>query len=46
MNRKVHVVINPASGRPKLILHILNRVFKQAGIDWEITLRLTKDTIT
>ena len=38
MNRKVHVVINPASGRPKPILHILNRVFNQAGVDWDISL--------
>ena len=38
MNRKVHVVINPASGRPKPILHILNRVFKKAEVDWDISL--------
>lgn len=36
--RKIHVVINPASGRPKPILHILNRVFKQADVDWNISL--------
>src|SRR3990172_7745259 len=38
MRRKVHVIINPASGRPKPILHILNRVFKQAEVDWDISL--------
>jgi YegS/Rv2252/BmrU family lipid kinase len=38
MKRKVHVVINPASGREKPILHILNRVFKQADVDWDISL--------
>lgn len=38
MKRKVHVVINPASGRPKPILHTLNRVFKQADVDWDISL--------
>lgn len=38
MKRKIHVIINPASGRPKPILHILNRVFKQAEVDWEISL--------
>ena len=38
MKRKVHVVINPASGRPKPILHTLNRIFKQADVDWDISL--------
>lgn len=38
MNRRVHVVINPASGRPKPILHILNRVFKKAEVEWDISL--------
>jgi YegS/Rv2252/BmrU family lipid kinase len=38
MNRRIHVVINPASGRPKPILHYLNRIFKQAEIDWDISL--------
>jgi YegS/Rv2252/BmrU family lipid kinase len=38
VRRRVHVIINPASGRPKPILHILNRVFKQAEVDWDISL--------
>ena len=38
MKRKVHVIINPASGRPKPVLHILNSVFKQAEVDWDISL--------
>ncbi|OGO28276.1 MAG: hypothetical protein A2W33_03100 [Chloroflexi bacterium RBG_16_52_11] len=38
IKRKVHVIVNPASGRPKPILHILNRVFKQAEVDWDISL--------
>jgi diacylglycerol kinase (ATP) len=38
MNRRIHVVINPASGRPKPILHYLNRIFKQAEMDWDISL--------
>jgi YegS/Rv2252/BmrU family lipid kinase len=38
MKRKIHVIINPASGRPKPILHILNKVFNKAGIDWDISL--------
>jgi diacylglycerol kinase (ATP) len=38
MKRRVHVVINPASGRPKPILHYLNRIFKQAEVEWDISL--------
>ena len=38
MIRKVHVIINPASGRPKPVLHILNSVFKKAEVDWDISL--------
>ena len=38
MKRKVHVIINPASGRPKPILHILNSVFNKAEVDWDISL--------
>jgi diacylglycerol kinase (ATP) len=38
MKHTVHVVINPASGRPKPILHILNSVFNQAEVDWDISL--------
>jgi len=38
MNRRIHVIINPASGRPKPVLHILNSVFKQAEVDWDISL--------
>jgi YegS/Rv2252/BmrU family lipid kinase len=38
MAKKVHVIINPASGQPQPILHTLNSVFHPAGIDWGITL--------
>jgi len=38
MKRKIHIIINPASGRPKPVLHILNSAFKQAEIDWDISL--------
>ena len=41
MARKVHVVINPASGQPKPVLHTLNGVFRSAGIDWDLS--ITKD---
>ena len=38
MKRRLHVVINPASGKPQPILHTLNRVFREAGVDWDISL--------
>jgi diacylglycerol kinase (ATP) len=54
MKRKIHIIINPASGRPKPILHVLNSVFKQADVDWEISLtkasgdaeRFAKEAVT
>lgn len=36
--RLVHVIINPASGQDEPILNILNRVFNQANIEWELSL--------
>jgi len=36
--RKIHVVINPASGQPQPILHTLNRVFRAGKVDWDISL--------
>jgi diacylglycerol kinase (ATP) len=36
--RRVHVVINPGSGKPKPILHTLNAVFRMKEIDWDISL--------
>ena len=38
MPRKIHVVINPASGQPQPILHTLNRVFRTAKVDWSISI--------
>ncbi len=36
MSRRIHVVINPASGQPQPILNTLNGVFHPLGIDWEV----------
>ena len=38
MARKIHVIINPASGQPQPILNTLNDVFHPAGIDWEVSI--------
>lgn len=36
MPRKIHIIINPASGQPQPILHTLNSVFHPLGVDWEV----------
>ena len=38
MTKKVHVVINPASGQPQPILHQINHVFQPAGIQWSVSI--------
>ncbi len=38
---RVHVIINPASGQDKPMLNVLNTVFRDAGIDWDVF--ITKD---
>ncbi len=35
---KIHVVINPASGKDEPILNTLNDVFHQHGVDWEVSI--------
>jgi len=42
MARKIHVIINPASGQPQPILHALNSAFHPAGIDWDVL--ITKES--
>ena len=36
--KKILVVINPASGKPQPVLHSLNQVFNDAGVEWDISL--------
>ena len=38
MAKRIHVVINPGSGQPQPILHTLNKVFRAARVDWDISL--------
>jgi diacylglycerol kinase (ATP) len=38
MHMKVHVVINPGSGQPQPVLHTLNSVFREAGVEWDASL--------
>lgn len=32
---RIFVVINPASGKPEPVLHTLNKVFKEYGVEWD-----------
>ena len=38
MAKKIHIIINPASGQPQPILNQLNDVFSPAGVEWDISL--------
>jgi YegS/Rv2252/BmrU family lipid kinase len=38
MSKQIHVVINPAAGQPEPILHILNSVFRPAGVQWDVSI--------
>ena len=38
MAKKIHVIINPASGQPQPILNRLNDVFHPAGVHWDISI--------
>jgi YegS/Rv2252/BmrU family lipid kinase len=40
--KTIHVVINPASGQPQPILHVLNSVCRKAGIEWDISITRQK----
>ena len=35
--RRVHVVINPASGKDEPILNTLNDVFREHGVEWDVS---------
>jgi YegS/Rv2252/BmrU family lipid kinase len=41
MAKKIHVVINPASGQDQYILNTINRVFREAKIAWEVSITQT-----
>jgi YegS/Rv2252/BmrU family lipid kinase len=37
MSKQIHVIINPASGTPEPILHILNAAFRPFDINWSVS---------
>ncbi|MGW8249965.1 MAG: diacylglycerol/lipid kinase family protein [Anaerolineales bacterium] len=42
MKKRIHVIANPAAGQPEPVLHTLNRVFRGAGNDWDLS--ITKES--
>ena len=36
--QKIHVIINPASGKDEPIVNTLNDVFHQHGVEWEVSI--------
>lgn len=34
---RIHIVINPAAGRDEPILNVLNDIFHEHGVDWEVS---------
>jgi diacylglycerol kinase (ATP) len=38
MAKQVQVIINPGAGQPEPILHILNSVFRPAGVQWDVSI--------
>lgn len=38
MAKKIHIIINPASGQPQPILNQINAVFYPAGVQWDVSL--------
>ena len=35
---RIHVVINPASGKNEPILNVLNRTFRHYGVEWDVSI--------
>ena len=42
MAQRIHIVINPAAGRPQPILNQLNAVLSPAGVDWDVSITRKK----
>jgi hypothetical protein len=36
--KRIHIVINPVSGKDQPIINVLNSVFYQYGVDWDISI--------
>lgn len=38
MGKRIHIIVNPAAGKPEPILNTLNGVFRAAGIGWDVSI--------
>ena len=38
MNKRVQVIINPTAGQDQAILGVLNSVFHEAGVTWDVSI--------
>ena len=38
LHKKIHVVINPAAGKDEPILNVLNDIFHEHGVDWDVSI--------
>ena len=36
--RRIHEVVNPASGKDEPVLNVLNDVFHRHGVDWNVSI--------
>ncbi|MGW8226194.1 MAG: diacylglycerol/lipid kinase family protein [Anaerolineales bacterium] len=46
MPRKVHIIINPASGQPQPILNQINDIFYPEGVEWSVSITLKSGDAT
>jgi len=38
MSKRIQVIINPSAGGEQPVLHVLNRVFRECGAEWDVSL--------
>jgi YegS/Rv2252/BmrU family lipid kinase len=38
MSRRIQVIVNPAAGQPEPILPVLNQVFQEEGVEWDVSI--------
>lgn len=36
MTKQIQVIVNPAAGQPEPVLHVLNKVFQETGVAWQV----------
>jgi YegS/Rv2252/BmrU family lipid kinase len=46
MAKKVHIIINPASGQPQPILNQINDAFHPTGVEWSVSITLQSGDAT